>query len=451
MDHVDHVQADAQLARVRHTIIDRDPLVEWSLVALIAGVNAVVYRAPSAQPKPLVGLLRGALFGQQEPIEFDRHLLQGVVTLPASDDVDEPAVIVTGQPLDALATLKLPTLAQPLTLGVSIDAREQPANGPAESDLVRGDLFASAERLMWSPGYIAYWRQQAQALSLSPEQGEYALHMIRAAQPHDAQAASHTRAYVTTGPENAALRDLLRVARAWAYVRGHDRVRDRDVKGAALRVLRHRLVRNSQAWNAKFELHDLTRAIIDGVPRPAKAHRRDSDAILPPSAPLPSLPPREEPPGAPSTGAPNMTPMPATPSTPYVAPQELAPVEWQPPANASPYASAYQDPYYHGGYAQQPPGAPLGYADPYAQPAYAATAAPAPSYEQPASLPAPRRRRSGGPSFISLLLAYIIGGAAGLWIGSKVLVYVRDELGWRWTINWLQPRDLEKQPMKSND
>ncbi len=309
MEHVDRKQGDAQLARVRHTVLDRDPLVEWSLVALVAGVDAVIYHAPSSQPNPLVGLLRGALLGQQDPIEFDRHLLRGVLTLPASADVDEPAVIVTSQPLDALATLKLSTSPKPLMLGVSIDAHEQPAGMSAESSLLSGDLLTGVEQLIWPQPLIAYWRQQALALPLSPEQGEYALRMIRAAQPHDAAAASQTRAYVSTGPDNAALRDLLRVARAWAYVRGHDAVRDRDVKGAAQRVLRHRIVRNSQAWNTKFQLHDLTRAIVDGVPRPAKAHRRDSDALLPPSAPAapaPQLPPREEPPVAPAPAAPSM-------------------------------------------------------------------------------------------------------------------------------------------------
>ncbi len=149
MEHVDRKQGDAQLARVRHTVLDRDPLVEWSLVALVAGVDAVIYHAPSSQPNPLVGLLRGALLGQQDPIEFDRHLLRGVLTLPASADVDEPAVIVTSQPLDALATLKLSTSPKPLMLGVSIDAHEQPAGMSAESSLLSGDLLTGVEQLIW--------------------------------------------------------------------------------------------------------------------------------------------------------------------------------------------------------------------------------------------------------------------------------------------------------------
>ncbi len=55
------------------------------------------------------------------------------------------------------------------------------------------------------------------------------------------------------------------------------------------------------------------------------------------------------------------------------------------------------------------------------------------------------------PSFIAILIAYIIGGVAGLWIGSKVLVYVRDELGWRWNIEWLKPREIEKSPSKGDN
>ncbi len=51
------------------------------VVALVAGVDAVIYHAPSSQPNPLVGLLRGALLGQQDPIEFDRHLLRASADL----------------------------------------------------------------------------------------------------------------------------------------------------------------------------------------------------------------------------------------------------------------------------------------------------------------------------------------------------------------------------------
>jgi hypothetical protein len=434
---MDHFQlSQSALGHVRNTIVERDPLAEWSLAALVAGINVCVFQAPVPTGMPIVNLLRAAVLGRQSPIEFDRHLLHGTVTMPATAGSTDPIVVVAAGPLDDVPLLRSRRDLMLPELAVSIDARETLATETGTASLLSGDLFAGLENLILPPEWIAAWQQQAFALPISPENGEYALQMVRAAQPGDSNAASHTRAYVTTGPEAAALRDLLRVARASAFLHGESEVRDRTIKAAALHVLRHRLIRNDQARAVKFELHDLTRAIIDSVPRPSKKKRRDSEAMLPPSAPA------SPPPAAPPSATP----------PPYYDVPPPEPVALQPAENASPYAPSYFDQNWH----QPPPPLP-GQSAPHPAPMYDAAAYSTPMYQQPMyqepvyqqqpqqqSLPMPRVRRSRNPSFVALLLAYIIGGAAGLWIGSKVLVYVRDELGWRWNVKWVQPREAKK-------
>lgn len=462
MSHDESLAADV-LGFVRASVVQRDPLLEWSLGALVAGVNPLVFNAAIKHPQPVSNLLRGALPWIRDQLLFDHQVLQGAEALRPSFEPDDPTLTVMSGGLDEFQSYQSrPEMRMP-AIGIALDAQNRPALEASPFQSPREGLADWLLARMLPAKVVTGWRQTAMSVTITPAQGEYAVQLIRAAQPQDPAAAGPTKAYVQRGPENEALRDLLRLARAKAFLRGANEVVDRDLRETAKYVLCHRVVRNTRAWQANFALFELTRTIVDSVPLPSKKKRRDSGAILPPEAielppgvappavaPPPTAneppavaPPLSQPPVMPVPEPQSLDLMPApsdNPYAPYSQPNwqtDVPPPGMIPPgAMQSPYAP-YSAPMQQPGMSADPymnyPAAGYGQTQPAPSPAY--DTSPHPGH----SVPLPRVRRSRSPSFIGLLIAYIVGGVIGLWLGAKLLVYVRDELGWRLDVSWLNP------------
>jgi MoxR-like ATPase len=99
---------------------------------------------------------------------------------------------------------------------------------------------------------------------------KYAISLVRATRPEYATAPHVTRTYVSTGAGPRAGQYLVLAAKARAVLEGRIHVSCRDIRDAALPVLRHRILTNFAADSEGLKSTDVVRRLLIEIPQPSE-------------------------------------------------------------------------------------------------------------------------------------------------------------------------------------
>jgi len=100
---------------------------------------------------------------------------------------------------------------------------------------------------------------------------KYAIRLVRATRPGNEQAPDFIKEYVHIGAGPRAGQFLILAAKAQAVLGGRIHVSCKDIKIAAIPVLKHRIYTNFAADSEGLTSMDLIKKLLDAVAEPAEA------------------------------------------------------------------------------------------------------------------------------------------------------------------------------------
>jgi MoxR-like ATPase len=96
----------------------------------------------------------------------------------------------------------------------------------------------------------------------------YAVSLVRATRPSDSEAPEFTKKYVSTGAGPRAGQYLVLAAKARAVLEGRIHVSCNDIRGAAMPVLRHRILTNFAADSEGLKSVDIVKRLLSEIKEP---------------------------------------------------------------------------------------------------------------------------------------------------------------------------------------
>jgi MoxR-like ATPase len=106
----------------------------------------------------------------------------------------------------------------------------------------------------------------------------YAVHLAQATRPNGELAPDKVREYVAWGAGPRASQFLVVAARARALLRNRPAPDHEDVAAVAPGVLRHRMILSYAAEADGVDAETIVEAVLDHLPRPGQAARRETPA-----------------------------------------------------------------------------------------------------------------------------------------------------------------------------
>ncbi len=105
---------------------------------------------------------------------------------------------------------------------------------------------------------------------VSPHAVKYAIQLVRSTRPKDPRAPDFVKKYISVGAGPRAGQYLVMGAKARAVMEGRIHVSCRDIRGAAVPVLRHRLLTNFTADSEGLTSADLVHRLLEAVEEPSE-------------------------------------------------------------------------------------------------------------------------------------------------------------------------------------
>jgi len=309
-----------ELARV---IVGQDRVVEDLLTALLAGGHVLLIGVPGLAKTLLVSSLAGALDLRFSRIQFTPDLMPSDITgtevlvedrtsgervfrfvkgpifanVVLADEINrtppktqaalleamqehqvtaggqdyplgEPFfVLATQNPIEQEGTYPLPEAQlDRFMFNIWID---YPSPGEEREIVSRttGELEALTEPVLTGEEVVAY-QKLARRVPVTSEVVDYAVRLVRATRPGDADAAVCAREWLRWGAGPRASQYLVLGAKARALLDGRLTPDDEDIRRAARPVLRHRLVTNFTAEAEDVDALQVVETLLEEVPAP---------------------------------------------------------------------------------------------------------------------------------------------------------------------------------------
>ncbi len=307
------------LYEVKKVIVGQDNLLERLIVALLARGHILVEGVPGLAKTMAIKTLAGAVRGQFHRIQFTPDLVPAdlvgtriynqktgefntalgpvFTNLLLADEINrappkvqsallevmqerqvtigretfavpEPfLVMATQNPIESEGTYPLPEaqvdrfmlkvlVGYPSTTEEFVIVERMTGTVPAVRSVIDADQLLALQRAV-------------DEVYVDPALIEYAVKLITATREPGSAGQSELVPYITFGASPRASINLIRAARALAFVRGRAYALPQDVRDLAPDVIRHRLVLSYEALADNVQSDDLLRRLIAGVPMPA--------------------------------------------------------------------------------------------------------------------------------------------------------------------------------------
>ena len=306
------------LYQVKKTIVGQDQLLERMLVALLARGHLLVEGVPGLAKTMAIKTLAQAMGGQFQRIQFTPDLVPADLVGTRIYNQQEGEFQVSLGPVFANLVLadeinRAPAKVQSALLEVmqerqvTIGRETYPApdpflvmatQNPIESEgtyelpeaqvdrfmlkvLVGypspGEEFVVVERMtgtveppqrVISTDQLLAFQRQADAVYVDPAVIEYAVRLAGATRDPSQAGLPDLARYLSFGASPRASINLVRAAKALAFLRGRDYTLPVDARDLALDVLRHRVVLSYEALADGLGPDDLLRPVLDAIPLP---------------------------------------------------------------------------------------------------------------------------------------------------------------------------------------
>jgi MoxR-like ATPase len=197
----------------------------------------------------------------------------GRETYPAPDPF---LVMATQNPIESEGTYALPEAQVDRFMLKVLIGYPSPAEEYVVVERMTGPLEATQRVL--SPEQLSAFQRDTDAVYVDPAVIQYAVHLAGATRYPATVGLPDLARYLSFGASPRASINLVRAAKALAFLRGRDYVLPIDARELALDVLRHRVVLSYEALADGLEADDLLRPVLEAVP-------------------VPDIPLRERPPG----------------------------------------------------------------------------------------------------------------------------------------------------------
>jgi MoxR-like ATPase len=115
---------------------------------------------------------------------------------------------------------------------------------------------------------VIHLQEVVRKIPVSQHVIRYAVSLVRATRPGDEQAPEYTKKYVSTGAGPRAGQFLILAAKARAVLEGRIHVSCNDVRGAAMPVLRHRILTNFSADSEGINSVEIVKRLLEEVKEP---------------------------------------------------------------------------------------------------------------------------------------------------------------------------------------
>jgi MoxR-like ATPase len=316
------------LYQVKKTIVGQDVLLERMLVALLSRGHLLVEGVPGLAKTMAVKTLAQAIGGEFQRIQFTPDLVPADLTgtriynqregefqvslgpvfanLVLADEINRapakvqsallevmqerqvtigretyPApdpflVMATQNPIESEGTYALPEAQVDRFMLKVLVGYPSPAEEYVVVERMTGPLEATQRVL--SPEQLSAFQRDTDAVYVDPAVIQYAVHLAGATRYPATVGLPDLARYLSFGASPRASINLVRAAKALAFLRGRDYVLPIDARELALDVLRHRVVLSYEALADGLEADDLLRPVLEAVP-------------------VPDIPLRERPPG----------------------------------------------------------------------------------------------------------------------------------------------------------
>jgi len=306
------------LYEVKKTIVGQDVLLERMLVALLARGHLLVEGVPGLAKTMAIKTLADAIGGQFQRIQFTPDLVPADVigtriynqregefqvslgpvfaNLVLADEINRaPAkvqsallevmqerqvtigretfqapdpflVMATQNPIESEGTYALPEAQVDRFMLKALVGYPSASEEFVVVERMTGG-FEAAHRVL-EPAQLVDYQRQTDAVYVDPAVIEYAVRLAGATRAPESVGLPELAKYLSFGASPRASINLVRSAKALAFLRGRDFVRPQDVRDLARDVMRHRLVPSYEALAEGLSADDLLGPVLDAVAVP---------------------------------------------------------------------------------------------------------------------------------------------------------------------------------------
>jgi MoxR-like ATPase len=306
------------LYQVKKTIVGQDELLERMLVALLSRGHLLVEGVPGLAKTMAVKTLAQAMGGQFQRIQFTPDLVPADVVgtriynqqegefqvslgpvfanLLLADEINRAPAKVQSALLEVMqerqVTIGRETYAAPdpfLVMATQNPIESEGTYELPEAQVDRfmlkvlvgypspGEEFVVVERMtgrleppqqVVTPDDLLAFQRQADAVYVDPAVIEYAVRLAGATRAPAEAGLPDLARYVSFGASPRASINLVRAAKALAFLRGRDYVLPLDARDLALDVLRHRVVLSYEALADGLSADTLLQPVIQAIALP---------------------------------------------------------------------------------------------------------------------------------------------------------------------------------------
>jgi MoxR-like ATPase len=185
--------------------------------------------------------------------------------------LDEPFfVLATQNPIEQEGTYPLPEAQlDRFMFNIWVDYPEEHEEEQIVSSTTTGRL--PDPRCVLSQHELLQLQEVVRKIPVSPHVVKYVIRLVRATRPGYPKAPAVTKDYVSTGAGPRAGQFLVLAAKARAVLEGRIHVSCRDIRSAAIPVLRHRILTNFAADSEGLTPMDIVRKLLEQIEEPGEA------------------------------------------------------------------------------------------------------------------------------------------------------------------------------------
>jgi len=182
--------------------------------------------------------------------------------------LDKPFfVLATQNPIEQEGTYPLPEAQlDRFMFNIFVD---YPSRDEEITVIARTTVSGGAEpQMVIDKKAVIHLQEVVRKIPVSEHVIGYAVNLVRATRPNDASAPEFTKKYVSTGAGPRAGQYLVMAAKARAVLEGRIHVSCNDIRGAALPVLRHRILTNFAADSEGLKPVDIVKRLLSEIKEP---------------------------------------------------------------------------------------------------------------------------------------------------------------------------------------
>jgi MoxR-like ATPase len=190
--------------------------------------------------------------------------------------LDEPFfVLATQNPIEQEGTYPLPEAQlDRFMFNIWVDYPEEHEEEQIVSTTTTGRL--PEPRCILSQHEVLQLQDVVRKIPVSPHVVKYVIRLVRATRPGYPNAPAITKDYVSTGAGPRAGQFLILAAKARAVLEGRIHVSCRDIRSAAIPVLRHRILTNFAADSEGLTPMDIVRKLLEQIEEPGESAYAES-------------------------------------------------------------------------------------------------------------------------------------------------------------------------------